>query len=161
MIYPDRLTSIPAITIEARTFDDDDVPGRTIVHPIIRAESDGYSLGTLALPEMCDLHRLRARIDEFIFNNNIEMEGIEDFNVKPPFTDIIEGYLSGYKPMDRGNFNPKAMEVRTSQEIILDLADMVDITLNEVADVMGYLGYRTCVIDHKVGWLLGSVAHVD
>lgn len=150
-----RLTSIPEITIETRAFDDEDITGRVILHPIIRGEADGYSLGTLALNEMADLHILRARIDEFIFNNNIPMEPSEDLKLKPPYTDIIEGYLSGYQPMDRHNFNPKTMTVRSSQEIVLDLADMVDIELNDVAASMSYLGYKTCVIDHKVGWLLG------
>lgn len=149
-----RLTSIPVITIDINAFDDDD-SGRVILHPVIRAEAGGYSLGTLALNEMPDLHRLRARIDEFIFNNNIPMDEQESLNLKPPFTDIIEGYLNGYRPMNRDNFNAKTMEVRTSQEIIIDLADMVDIELNEVAAAMSWLGYKTCVIDHKVGWLLG------
>lgn len=151
-----RLTSIPAISIETAAFDDDDY-GRVILHPVIRAEADGYSLGTLALSEMADLHRLRASIDEFIFTNNITMEEQDDLIEKPPFTDIIEGYLYGYKPMDRGNFNLKGMTIRSSQEIILDLADMVDLSLNDVAESMLYLGYRTCVAEHKVGWLLGSV----
>jgi len=149
-----RLTSRPIITIEHSAFDDE-ISGCVILHPIIRAEADGYSLGTLALSEMSDLHLLRARIDEFIFNNNIDMEETDDTNFKPPFTDIVEGCLSGYKPMNRANFDPRTMTVRTSQEIILDLADMLDISLNDVAAVMSYLGYCTCVVDHKVGWLLG------
>ena len=42
----------------------------------------------------------------------------------------------------------------TSQEIILDLVDMVDIELNDVAEAMMFLGYRTIIHDGKVGWLL-------
>lgn len=152
-----RLTSIPTITIETSAFDDD-ASGRTVLHPIIRAEADGYSLGTLALHELSDLHILRARIDDFIFNNNITESPMEESNEKeaPRFTTIIEGYLSGYCPMNRGNFNPKTMTIRTSQEIITDLAEMVDIELNDVAEAMLHLGYCTVISDHKVGWLLGK-----
>lgn len=151
-----RLTSIPAITIETRAFDDD-ASGRIVIHPIIRAEADGYSLGTLALHEMTDLHILRARIDDFIFTNNITESTMEETDKKeaPRFTAIIEGYLTGYHPMNRGNFNPQAMTIRTSQEIITDLAEMVDIELNDVAEAMLHLGYSTIISDHKVGWLLG------
>lgn len=152
-----RLTSIPTITIETRAFEDDD-SRRTVLHPIIRAEADGYSLGALALHEMSDLHILRARIDDFIFSNNITESPMEESNKKeaPRFTPIIRGYLSGYSPMDRGNFNPRTAVIRTSIEIINDLAEMVDIDTNDVAEAMLYLGYKTVVSDHKVGWLLGS-----
>lgn len=151
-----RLTSIPTITIETGAFDDD-ASGRTVLHPIIRAEADGYSLGTLALHEMSDLHILRARLDDFLFTYHIIEPPMEESNEKeaPRFASIIEGYLTGYCPMNRGNFNPKTMTIRTSQEIITDLAEMVDIELNEVADAMIYLGYCTVISDHKVGWLLG------
>lgn len=154
-----RLTSIPTIIIETEAFDDDDT-GRVILHPVIRAAADGYSLGTLALHELEDLHLLRARIDETIHKLKITspiMDETED-KEKPRFAAVIEGYLSGYRPMNRGNFNPKRMEIRTSQEIAGDLAEMVDIELNEVAEAMQYLGYCTCVNDNKVGWLLGVVA---
>ena len=43
----------------------------------------------------------------------------------------------------------------TSQEIIIDLADMVDLELNDVAEAMSYLGYVVARIDGKTGWLLG------
>lgn len=154
-----RITSVPRITIEMSTFDDDEVTGRVICHPVIRADADGFSLGTLALNEMQDLHILRNRINHYISLLNIPAPDMEDLDEKqaPQFAAVIEGYLSGYKPMNRANFNPKRMTVRTSQEIILDLADMVDITLNEVAEAMSYLGYCTVSYDHKVGWLLGSV----
>lgn len=76
----------------------------------------------------------------------------------PQFAALIEGYLMHYRPMGRGKFDPKRMEIRTSQEIAGDLSDMVDITLNEVAEAMQHLGYTTCIWEHKVGWLLGRVA---
>ena len=150
-----RLTTVPTIMIEVRAYDDD-VTGRTIFHPIIRAEADGYSLGTLALNELADLPILRDYINKTINNFNISTPMEENQEKEAPrFTAVIEGYLTGYRPMNRGNFNPKTMEIRTSQEIIVDLAEMVDIELNEVAEAMLYLGYCTAMTDHKVGWLLG------
>lgn len=76
----------------------------------------------------------------------------------PRFLGVIEGYLPGrYTPG-----NPSACDIRhtahlvmTSQEIIIDLADMVDLELNDVAEAMSYLGYVVARIDGKTGWLLG------
>lgn len=157
-----RLTSIPSFSFETRAVEDD-ASGRTVLYPIIRAEADGYSLGMLSLNEMADLHILRARIEDFIFTNNIPEYPMEESNEKeaPRFTAIIQGYLAGYRPMNRGNFNPKKMTIRTSQEIIGDLAEMVDIELNDVAEAMLHLGYCTAVSDHKVGWLLGIIDAED
>jgi len=161
-----RLTSIPTITIETSAFDDEE-SGRTIFHPIIRANANGFSLGTLALNELADLHLLRRHIDQYITTLNIQdntlmkKENEEHENPAPQFAALIEGYLMDYKPMNRYNFDPNHMVVRTSQEIILDLADMVDISLNEVAEAMAYLGYCTIVYDHKVGWLLGTASPED
>ncbi|MCM1141779.1 MAG: hypothetical protein NC453_24680 [Muribaculum sp.] len=151
-----RLTSIPVITVEVSAFDDEE-SGRTILHPIIRANADGYSLGTLALNELADLTILRDRINESIHKLNINHMDETNEKEVPRFAAVIEGYLCGYRPMNRGNFDPKRMEIRTSQEIAGDLAEMVDIELNEVAEAMQYLGYCTAVGDHKVGWLLGVV----
>jgi len=161
-----RFTSIPSITIETAAFADEE-SGRTIFHPIIRANADGYSLGTLALNELADLHLLRRHIDQYITTLNIpdntpmEKESKNREKPAPQFASLIEGYLMDYKPMNRSNYDPKHMVIRTSQEIILDLADMVDLSLNEVAEAMTYLGYCTIVYDHKVGWLLGAASPED
>ncbi len=37
----------------------------------------------------------------------------------------------------------------SSQEIILELADMVDMEMNDVADAMVFLGYRTIIHEGK------------
>lgn len=156
---------VPAIEIYANAYEDDD-SGRVTIHPVIRAYTQASSLGTLALNQFEDLHILRNAIDTFIETNGIpklspmkkDSSAPEERPV-PQFASIIEGYLSasGFTPMNRDNFNPKGMAIRSSQEIILDLADMVDLSLNDVAESMLYLGYCTCVSEDKVGWLLGSV----
>lgn len=75
---------------------------------------------------------------------------------KPKFLGVIEGFINSEYHPTRG-FNPddrKHFRIMTSQEIILDLADMVDMGLNDVAEAMMFLGYRTIIHDGKVGWLL-------
>ena len=59
------------------------------------------------------------------------------------------GPASTFDPTDRTRFR-----ILTSQEIVLELADMVDMELNDVAEAMMFLGYRTIISDGKVGWLL-------
>lgn len=87
--------------------------------------------------------------------NNSE-ESREQAPATPKFLGVIEGFIStqyrptrGFNPEDRTHFR-----IMTSQEIILDLADMVDMELNDVAEAMMFLGYRTIIHDGKVGWLL-------
>lgn len=89
-------------------------------------------------------------------DNNSKEPGMDPVSSKPKFLGVIEGFINtqycpsrGYNPDDRRNFR-----IMTSQEIILDLADMVDMELNDVAEAMMYLGYRTIIYDGKVGWLL-------
>lgn len=87
--------------------------------------------------------------------NNIE-QNREQAPEAPKFLGVIEGYINtqyhptrGFNPNDRTRFR-----IMTSQEIILDLADMVDMELNDVAEAMMFLGYRAIIHDGKVGWLL-------
>lgn len=95
-------------------------------------------------------------------NDDIKKNPALEIDATPPrFLSIVEGYLMSNYPMDRGNFDPRKMEVRTSQEIVLDLAEMADMDLNDVADCMVWLGYRTIITDNKVGWLLGRVEALE
>ena len=77
-------------------------------------------------------------------------------SAKPRFTDIIDGYINtNWRPTRGFNpDNPNRFRLMTSQEIVLELTDMVDLELNDVAAAMIYLGYRTIIYDDKVGWLL-------
>ena len=77
----------------------------------------------------------------------------------PEFAPIVAGYLAGeYEPMDwrRPGEGPTETRwiLRSSQEIQLELADMADLELNDVATAMLYLGYRTAPAVGKTGWLL-------
>lgn len=76
--------------------------------------------------------------------------------VEPRFLGVIEGFINSewqptrmFNPADRRRFR-----IMTSQEIVIELADMVDMELNDVAVAMSYLGYRTILYEGKVGWLL-------
>ena len=72
----------------------------------------------------------------------------------PPFLQtILEGCLSGYAPADAAD-DANACRVVSSQEILLDLADMADISLNDLAATMARLGYSATRRDGKVGWLI-------
>lgn len=77
----------------------------------------------------------------------------------PEFAPIVAGYLAGeYEPMDwrRQDEGPTETRwiLRSSQEIQLELADMADLELNDVATAMLYLGYRTATAEGKTGWLM-------
>ena len=88
--------------------------------------------------------------------NNKSRQVKKNASRKPRFLGLIEGFINtqyrptrAFDPAERTRFR-----VMTSQEIILDLADMVDMELNDVAEAMMYLGYRTIIHDGKAGWLL-------
>lgn len=153
---------VPAIEIDANAYEDDDT-GRVTIHPIIRAYTQASSLGTLALNQFDDLHVLRDAIDKYIESHNIKNpnpmkkdSSAPEERPVPQFAPIIEGYLSasGFTPMNRDSFKPETVVIRSSQEIIIDLADMADLSLNDVAESMLHLGYCTFVSADKVGWLL-------
>lgn len=87
---------------------------------------------------------------------NIEERDMKQASDAPRFLGVVEGFInSQYRPA--GTFDPNEHQrflLMTSQEIILDLADMVDMELNDAAEAMLALGYRTTILDGKVGWLL-------
>lgn len=87
-------------------------------------------------------------------NDNAREQGAE----QPPFLTIVEGYLWGINGKPTGKhpatIDPKRTRVITSQEIVLELADMADMELNDVARCMSYLGYICGSWDGKIGWLV-------
>lgn len=162
-----RNTPVPEVDIVANTIADSD-SGVNIVNIIVDVKAGEYSNGILFLDEPEDLYIIRSAIDDYIVRNHIKKPihmNTDDNNLhnepelescKPEFLGVIEGYINtqyhptrGFNPNDRTRFR-----IMTSQEIILDLADMVDMALNDVAEAMIYLGYRTIIYDGKVGWLL-------
>ncbi len=86
--------------------------------------------------------------------NNTPEQGAE----LPPFLNIVEGYLWGINGQPTGkhpaSIDLKRLRVITSQEIVLDLADMADLDLNDVARCMSYLGYVCGSADGKLGWFV-------
>lgn len=93
--------------------------------------------------------------------NTKESTGAEDANkhqqpTKPAYISIIEGYLSAdWAPAKKADTDtPTRFRIMTSQEIVLELADMADLELNDVAEAMTSLGYCACTCDGKVGWLM-------
>lgn len=152
---------IPAIEIDANAYEDDDT-GLVTIHPIIRAYTQATSLGTLALNQFEDLHVLRKAIDNFIITHDIQSPlPMEKESTPPQYTTLIGGYLtgSGYRPLTSGIPAPRHTTLRTSQEIIIDLADMADLTLNEVAACMIHLGYTTSCHEGRTGWLLAPAGN--
>lgn len=163
-----RNTPVPDVAIAANIITDSET-GENLANIIIDVKVGDYSNGILILDEPGDLFILRNAIDDYIARNHIKnpyLMNTEDNNCKEPemdpapnkpkFLGVIEGFINtqyrpsrGFNPDDRRNFR-----IMTSQEIILDLADMVDMELNDVAEAMMYLGYRTIIYDGKVGWLL-------
>lgn len=162
-----RRTPVPEVVISSNIITDDET-GQNLATIIVEAKVDDFSNGFIFLDEPGDLYLLRNAIDDYISKkqhqepipmnteeNNIE-QNREQAPEAPKFLGVIEGYINtqyhptrGFNPNDRTRFR-----IMTSQEIILDLADMVDMELNDVAEAMMFLGYRTIIHDGKVGWLL-------
>ena len=162
-----RSTPVPEVVVSSNIITDDET-GQNLATIIVEAKVADFSNGFIFLDDPGDLYLLRNAIDDYISRNNIKKTipmNTEENNIEqsreqapatPKFLGVIEGFINtqyrpsrGYNPDDRRNFR-----IMTSQEIILDLADMVDMELNDVAEAMMFLGYRTIIHDGKVGWLL-------
>ena len=161
-----RSTPVPEVVVSSNIITDDET-GPTRATIIVEAKVAEYSNGFIFLDEPGDLYILRNAIDDYITRNNIKNPPMstEENNIEqsrgqasdsPKFLGVIEGFINTQYRPTRG-FNPddrKHFRIMTSQEIILELADMVDMELNDVAAAMMHLGYRTIIHDDKVGWLL-------
>ena len=164
-----RATPIPNVVITP-TVAADSEEGCMVVNIVIDVQATPeISNGFVVLDEPEDLHILRRAIDKYIKLHNIpntnHMNTEEDkmsaaadteSESRPRFLDVIEGVINaewrptrGFNPDDRHRFR-----ILSSQDIVLQLADMVDMELNDVAEAMLFLGYRTIVYDGSVGWLL-------
>lgn len=161
-----RLTPVPEVVVSSNIIPDDET-GQNLATIIVEARVADVSNGFIFLDEPGDLYLLRNAIDDYISHNNIknpfpmktEENNIEQSREQAPavpkFLGVIEGYISTqYRPTRGFNPHDRRFQIMTSQEIILDLADMVDMELNDVAEAMMFLGYRTIIHDGKVGWLL-------
>lgn len=121
---------------------------------------DGENNQYMTVYSAQELAALGSTISSFISNNKtfptMKQPSENELRETSPFADIIKGYLQPeFRPVT--DIDPEAVctyRVMTSQEILLDLADMVELSINEVAESMTLLGYHTAKIDGKVGWLM-------
>lgn len=69
---------------------------------------------------------------------------------------IVAQYLANYTPAD----DPTKMDVviRSTEDIITDLADMADLTSNVVANTMLNMGYTVVFLhDGRHGWAMKPI----
>lgn len=71
----------------------------------------------------------------------------------PGYCYILEGYLRGWAPVPA--YSPGVM-LKTSQEIVSDLQDMVEIDTSTVSSVMSQLGFRAHydIDEGPHGWMM-------
>ena len=141
-----RFTSIPVLELSLNTVSNElSAHSRNTV--CLNATIDGSSAGFMCLDDLDDLFILRSEIDCFIYEHdlihpsemkkNLEKDNAE--SVCPDYT-VLEGYLKGWAHADSiGN----GTIVKTSQEIVADLEDMIDIDTTVVAHVLSVLGFKT------------------
>lgn len=86
-------------------------------------------------------HNLRKETDN---GENKEIKGLAL---------IVAQYLVNYEPAE--NPNDMGMVIRSTEEIITDLADMADLNANVVANVMLDMGYTVVFLrDGRHGWAM-------
>lgn len=65
---------------------------------------------------------------------------------------VLADYLSGFSPVDR---LAEGVHLKTTDEIISDLASLVDLEVNEVADTLAAAGSRSHHDgDGRHGWMM-------
>ena len=66
---------------------------------------------------------------------------------------IVAQYLANYEPAE--DPNDMGMVIRSTEEIITDLADIADLNANVVANVMLDMGYTVVFLrDGRHGWAM-------
>lgn len=121
---------------------------------------DGENCQYMTIYSAQELAALHATLSSFLYNNKTNPQMKQHSNNQrseaPTYANIIKGYLEPeYRPVtDIDTEAVATYRVMTSQEILLDLADMIELSINEVAEAMTLLGYQTSKIDGKVGWLM-------
>lgn len=69
---------------------------------------------------------------------------------------IVAQYLANYSPAEEPD--DKGVVIRSTEEIITDLADMADLNANVVANVMLDMGYTVVFLrDGRHGWAMKSL----
>lgn len=80
------------------------------------------------------------------------LENTEGFDKKDPKNKIFCAYLQGNLPAD---LSDKNKVLKSSQDIVDDLADMIEVSINEVADILANSGYLVVTgDDHLPRWAM-------
>lgn len=143
----------------------------------IGAVVEGYinedeSLGYIFLDQVSDLHNLRDTLDKEISIHNIPaipastMHPSDIVTVSPavtpvdsPVVNMIHGFICrDFEPTDTfDSSDPGKYLILSTQDIIIEMVDMADLELNDVAAAMHQLGFHTVRYEDHVGWLLKKV----
>lgn len=93
--------------------------------------------GSIWLEYASDIFLLKKAIDDYISSGP---------------SPILKDYLRGFEPAEEPG---KGVVMRTSADIMNDLADMDDLSVSEVADAMTLLGFRSHFSESgSHGWML-------
>ena len=72
---------------------------------------------------------------------------------KPYYVDILTAWLSQWQPAEEPY--PEEVRVKTSEDIVAELADMVDLSIVDVAKLMQALGFKPVYLrDGRHGWAM-------
>lgn len=140
-----RFMPIPTFHFSISTMTDEDT-GHSWNTVSLESRADGFLNGDMVLDDMDDLFILRSAIDEFISKHDLisplEMaKKLQTRQPEPVCADysVLEGYLKGWGPAESLEIG---VLLKTSQDIVNDLEDMVDIDAAVVAHALTILGFK-------------------
>lgn len=156
-----RATPIPAISISSTEESDGD--NRRVINVVIDVYVGEYSSGFVVLDEPDDLFILRDAISEYIKSHNINPQKHQSMtktktesNEEAGWLRVLSDYLMCFEPATTPG---PGVEIKSTDEIINDLATMAEMEPNPVADVLASLGFRSHhPADGRHGWLLKRIA---
>ena len=140
-----RFMPIPTFRFSIGSMTDEDT-GYSWNTVCIESKTGGCSNGDMVLDDMDDLFILRTAIDHFISEHDLisplEMtKKLQTRQPQPVCADysVLEGYLKGWAPAE---YLESGIILKTSQDIVNDLEDMVDIDAAVVAHALTLLGFK-------------------
>ncbi len=79
---------------------------------------------------------------------------MEENNPTPPYyVSILEAWLRQWEPTE-DHLHPE-VKIKTSEDIVMELADMVDLSIIDVAKLMQVLGLKPVYLrDGRHGWAM-------
>ncbi len=154
-----RMFPVPSVNISMGSCTDED-DGRIWNYVTIDVMTGDYcSNGTITLDDLDDLFLLRNAIDKYISKNDLKPSDMtkksKTQQPDPVCSDytVIEGYLKGWAPAEKFE---RGVFLKTTQDIVDDLQDMVDIDTTVVAYAMTLLGFKAYFShdDGPHGWMM-------